>query len=289
MDKNEKIKDVTLSDKDSLNLLDSRMLSLFKDNANFVFCYKKSVKLLKAIYFITESDIFSENDRAELRLLAQRVVKDITVVCTEKRRGLTSFASSGLETLEKTLLSMFSILEALSTIGSVSSMNVAIFIAEYQQVLESIGKSLVHKKLESEMTSLTKDFFAVAKEDLTEDGNRPMAGIKDTKGQYKTSLSNMSFKNVGQGSQADSSLAKTNNFSVKRHEGASVKNALGGNDRASIILKEISEKGSVTIKDISTLMKQVSEKTVQRELISLVARGVLKKEGERRWSRYSLV
>ncbi len=42
------------------------------------------------------------------------------------------------------------------------------------------------------------------------------------------------------------------------------------------------------IKDITTHLKDVSEKTVQRELLSLVARGILKKKGERRWSKYML-
>jgi len=32
----------------------------------------------------------------------------------------------------------------------------------------------------------------------------------------------------------------------------------------------------------------VSEKTIQRELQALVATGAVKKEGERRWTRYSL-
>ena len=37
------------------------------------------------------------------------------------------------------------------------------------------------------------------------------------------------------------------------------------------------------------MLKDVSEKTVQRELFALVKEGVLKKEGEKRWSVYKLV
>ena len=57
-------------------------------------------------------------------------------------------------------------------------------------------------------------------------------------------------------------------------------------ERELIIIKEIRKKGAVTVKDISVLIKGVSEKTIQRELVSLVDKGVLKREGERRWSRY---
>jgi len=42
------------------------------------------------------------------------------------------------------------------------------------------------------------------------------------------------------------------------------------------------------IKDITSLIGDYSEKTVQRDLVALVKAGVLKKEGERRWSKYML-
>ncbi len=42
------------------------------------------------------------------------------------------------------------------------------------------------------------------------------------------------------------------------------------------------------IKDIAEAVPNYSTKTVQRELLALVEQGVLKKQGERRWSRYVL-
>ncbi len=59
-------------------------------------------------------------------------------------------------------------------------------------------------------------------------------------------------------------------------------------DRQQIIIKELRNKGQLTVKDLADKIKGCSEKTIQRELLSLVGSGVLKKEGERRWSRYSL-
>ena len=44
----------------------------------------------------------------------------------------------------------------------------------------------------------------------------------------------------------------------------------------------------LTIKDFAKNIKDCSDKTIQRELISMVTSGVLKKEGERRWSKYFL-
>ncbi len=61
-------------------------------------------------------------------------------------------------------------------------------------------------------------------------------------------------------------------------------------NRRGVILKLFKNKKGkeFTIKDISYEVSDCSEKTIQRELISLVADGVLEKQGERRWSRYSL-
>ena len=44
----------------------------------------------------------------------------------------------------------------------------------------------------------------------------------------------------------------------------------------------------LTIKDFVKVITDCSEKTIQRELLELVEKGLIKKEGERRWSRYSL-
>jgi DeoR/GlpR family transcriptional regulator of sugar metabolism len=47
-------------------------------------------------------------------------------------------------------------------------------------------------------------------------------------------------------------------------------------------------KKDVSIKDISLVLTDCSEKTIQRELNSLVLKGQLKKTGAKRWSRYSI-
>lgn len=60
------------------------------------------------------------------------------------------------------------------------------------------------------------------------------------------------------------------------------------NDRQQMILEIIREVGETSIKDISDNVKGCSEKTIQRELNTLIYDGVLKKVGERRWSKYIL-
>lgn len=59
------------------------------------------------------------------------------------------------------------------------------------------------------------------------------------------------------------------------------------NSRQSIIINMLQNKNNLTIKDFTKSIQDCSEKTIQRELSTLVIKGILKKEGERRWSTYS--
>lgn len=61
------------------------------------------------------------------------------------------------------------------------------------------------------------------------------------------------------------------------------------NNRQEAILTLLKSKSNLTVKDVAQVVTDCSEKTIQRELISLVEKGLIKREGERRWSRYSLI
>jgi hypothetical protein len=64
--------------------------------------------------------------------------------------------------------------------------------------------------------------------------------------------------------------------------------AVKKNTRQSVIINLLKRKKEIMIKDVAPLIEGVSEKTIQRELLAMVDQGVIKKEGEKRWSRYSL-
>lgn len=59
-------------------------------------------------------------------------------------------------------------------------------------------------------------------------------------------------------------------------------------DRAERIKTVLEAKPQATIKDIAEVITDVSEKTIQRELNSLIEKGQVVREGERRWSKYSV-
>ncbi len=60
-------------------------------------------------------------------------------------------------------------------------------------------------------------------------------------------------------------------------------------DREIRILDVIRDKRVVSIKDISSVIFDCSEKTIQRTLQALIDKGQIRKEGERRWAKYQLM
>jgi DNA-binding HxlR family transcriptional regulator len=60
-------------------------------------------------------------------------------------------------------------------------------------------------------------------------------------------------------------------------------------NRQNIIINLLKKNKEISINDVSEVISDCSEKTIQRELISLIDMGLVKKTGERRWSKYSLV
>ncbi len=67
-----------------------------------------------------------------------------------------------------------------------------------------------------------------------------------------------------------------------------IKDTPARGSRREAVLSILGSKGPSHIKDISMLIRDVSEKTIQRELQTLVDEGKVTKEGKRRWTKYTL-
>jgi DeoR/GlpR family transcriptional regulator of sugar metabolism len=59
-------------------------------------------------------------------------------------------------------------------------------------------------------------------------------------------------------------------------------------DRTTRIKTVLEAKPEATIKDLTDIITDVSSKTIQRDLNSLIEQGQVIRQGERRWSKYSL-
>lgn len=82
---------------------------------------------------------------------------------------------------------------------------------------------------------------------------------------------------------------------VRTTERASLNNTAGSTitsastlDRRERIKTVLEAKGESTIKDIAAIVTDCSEKTIQRELNAMIDENIVKRQGERRWSKYSL-
>ncbi len=131
--------------------------------------------------------------------------------------------------------------------------------------------SLDNSSSERNRSYLTKDFFSVS-------------DYKDEEREKSVSKSQLDFYK-GQKDIKDSEMYSGNVSNRKEvvHVPQEDKNK-----RQEMILSMLKDNKILTVKDFSKEIKGCSEKTIQRELLSLVSAGTLKKEGERRWSRYSI-
>ncbi len=82
---------------------------------------------------------------------------------------------------------------------------------------------------------------------------------------------------------------QTRTFITADHQTPAATGPLPGREeRTRRILDLLRAKGPAPIKDLAQALPGLGAKTVQRELNRLVSTGLVKREGERRWSRYQL-
>lgn len=77
-------------------------------------------------------------------------------------------------------------------------------------------------------------------------------------------------------------------FPSGRGSGGGVVSGSINTERRDLIINFVKDNGWSAINEIAKAVPDVSDKTVQRELVAMVNEGILIKKGDRRWSRYSL-
>ncbi|MEX0651949.1 MAG: hypothetical protein WD509_00535 [Candidatus Paceibacterota bacterium] len=238
---------------------DIATVSPFGGNRACAHAYKRTEKLLIAIHLVTNFVPENEPARMTIRDKSVRMLSEILHL----RSGFSTKGSEHLDHVIASLYEVTSLLDILHASGFVSDMNCDVLKKELADLIiflrESEGSEV------SEKVSVTEDDFSVG------DFNKGQY-VKDTK---------VSFKEKGLHTQK---LQKDKNNEVKK-----TNSPTATSERRSAILGLVKDKMTVNVKDISSVITDCSEKTIQRELIALVHENVLKKEGERRWSVYSLV
>jgi len=259
---------------------DIKDISIFRDSKSCLFIYKKTNKLSAGIYMVT--NLLSDNEplKWELRNCAQKLVS----CSTDDIAHLTFSQSKTFPLLRVHTLTILSLLDIAFYGGLVSEMNHLILKGEFTAFLFSLEEILT-KECAIGMKNIDPHFFELPKE-----YRFFTSGLRQEKGQ-KTSPNSSSFtkrhtiRHSQDMSFMDNELGHLEMKNDEIYKGQKESKEA----RKEAILVLLKNKDSLTIKDFSSTIKDCSEKTIQRELLGMVASGILKKEGERRWSRYSLV
>jgi len=231
-------------------------MTIFDSHAHFVFVHKKTEKIVTALYLV--SNFIKDNEPIKwsirnkaLELLELATLLDF-VSTDEKRQVLRDHRSVATEIISLSDIARYA--------GLFSEMNHEIIKKEFEALLQTIDEG--QKKQESSIFS--PDFFDT--KNFIE--KQPEVSFTTPKIQ-KDKIEKIQERKI---------INKTSDF----HRD------IKDSDRKGLIISMLKKKEGLGIKDFTQVIAGVSEKTIQRELLSLVAEGTIKKEGDRRWSRYFL-
>ena len=231
----------------------------------YTFANKKTEKLVTALYMVSDCMDAGDAIRNKLRLLGVELLSDthtlVILSSVEKHTRITNACTKISEIL--------SLVDIASTIGFVSEMNANILKKEFGLLVKELESYQKEKAVLSHLTLNEKMF----------DVPLPTEDV-DNKGQIKDKRTSLFISP-----------------SFKHHPAFQApllkKDTRNTIDRPIRIMSLIKDKSKgqegVSIKDISSAFLDCSEKTIQRDLNSLVAKGQIKKTGAKRWSRYSIL
>ncbi|MDP3996660.1 MAG: hypothetical protein Q8P86_03140 [bacterium] len=269
MDKKDKFIQVSVVNK-GLNPL---VFKLFHKDSDLFFIFKKTEKIAAALFLVTNLMSDTEPLKTTIRNLGARLIS--------KALSLTGNPKISFGDPVKNLLLDFveitALLEVSYLAGSVSEMNYKVISQEIERIVK--GLSVGEEDGERGGIFLAKDFFEIdGHKGHVEEGGKIDEKDKNFDIQQNDFVSRKKQVNTQSGPEEiyKGQMAIKPKI-VERKRG-----------RRDIILEILGTKSNLTVKDFSSVIAGCSEKTIQRELLSLVSEGVLKKEGERRWSRYSL-
>lgn len=239
--------------------------------------YTKTNKLVTALFMVTDIMDNAEPLRNTLRTLGSQIISDIH---SDPSKATAKIAE------------ILSFLDIASSVKMISDMNANVLKNEFLKLVESIKE---YRKVKSVWL---EDFLETADPDddrkyselitVRHDPSRTPTRL----GVQKASTLMSALKGVNPNKMSDrkntTSQNSMPNFDVlKKHRRADIVTILNMNG-GGMTITDIKDRSKGQPEKFSALVT-CGEKTLQRELVAMVRDGVLKKEGEKRWSRYSIL
>ena len=254
---------------------------------------KKGERLATALYLVTSFLSDTEPLKGRLRTLSLDLVRDASSV----RYGTTSVETNVLEMVRANIGETLGLLELALIAGLISEMNFSILKREYATLRDAIEIKKASRESRTD-TILGDTFFgsSFGTPAFQNSSNLNTHHLPQKDQSHDLSANNPKGHSIGQKETTVSDTKTKGHAPAPRvtapasvpNSKFNIQNSVQKESRRTRILKLIKDNREVTIKDITTYFPELSEKTIQRELVSLVEANVLKKFGERRWSRYSL-
>ncbi|MFA5841275.1 MAG: hypothetical protein WC847_03340 [Candidatus Paceibacterota bacterium] len=283
------------------NLKDSvNDLGLTIKDSTLVISYSKTNGLITALYMVTDIIDKDEPLRNKLRTLGAEIISDINSIPTNassKIREVMSFldiafainiiSEMNCSILRKEFLELHqSIQSAHENKEAAKSIKRQINLSEFFIESDSAGTEFSPKgqvqnrnNFQSMSVSKTPIGHATPTRIGVQKGSTLMQALSDK------NLANIGGQKFGRGASVGAHHVSTESSDLlkkqRREDIINILKTVGGN----ATIKDIKDRAMTTQSKTGSLVS-CSEKTLQRELVSMVNSGVLKKAGEKRWSRY---
>ena len=281
-----------MTDKEKDNNIRDNNLSQGVDSRFLKFAYLKAKKLVQATYLVTSFISDSEPLKWRVRESVLELLSDTSLLMpsTGLSNGLSEegqisplFKISVLEAVLNRLDQVINLLEVAFAAGFASEMNLTILRNEFGQLSKSIATRLGRGLKEIIGPDEISQLLLEAREKY------PMSGQASSLGH---SLSGTDLSNVRLGDYVSDKLKRTSLPSdkdiVDKGQVKKDRRLVNKDSRRNEIVSFLKGRSWTSIKDIADAISDCSTKTIQRELADLVQKGILKKKGDRRWSRYLL-
>ncbi len=243
--------------------------AIFAGDSYGLFVFKKVEKIVTAIYMLTALMSDNEPMRNRLREISNFMMMS-SLELSERIWGEDAFQKN----LTTQLFEATSLFDVAHFAKMISPMNYTIIHTELKKLMEFLISSASNST--SAKIAIDPNMF---------DGNYDFTPERNFPSMYQGQQSELSSQYKG---QKDIKDMTNNNVLNKKPDVKIEKNIKDKDNRQSIILEMLKSGVRLSIKDFAQNIKDVSEKTIQRELINMLEKGLLKKEGERRWSKYFL-
>lgn len=224
--------------------------ALINDEYYYKHIFKKTEKIVSAVFFIISKSQGIAQDHV-VRADLERRAKDTHSVALSLLSMEPDAARYGMQTLLHALVSLDSILRIFAAMGGISRDNQEVIAIEIDGVQRSM--------------------------------RRYLGGF----GFDLTTFETQKERSVPRPSVTTSS--RVVRATAPAPSSAPIEVPARATDRATQVLNVLKDKEGIGIKDIHEVISDCSEKTIQRELMTLIEKGLVRREGDRRWSRYFLV